>query len=527
MVDAPIPTRETSTTLGVSIDSASMTAVLLEADGSLQPLQLGSSGPATAAAVAQGPDGAVLVGDPALRSAGPIATDPIGRASQGRAGALTAALAHVVGRAAALAGSTPRRLALVVPDESSREDRDRFVESGAAAGITDVVLVPISVAQTMKPPVDQIVMLAAAAAMVAKSGDRPPPIVTREDLGGQAPGPIVRPPTRAPQTPVGPRSVFGESTEEPPAAAVPRPDAAVGIESVADPTREIAITPAPPQPPPPPPPRNFDKPRKRRPVWMILVLIALVIAGVGAGVVAVVGGGSTTATPVSTTAPNSTVAPTTDAPTTVAPTTTAPAETSTSSTSSTSTTSTTTSTTTTSTTTVPAAVGVPGVITLVETGLQLDTATVLNFGQGDTEVIDLLNSALGAADLDSGWYETEFCLGSRTRIINWGDLEVVFTEDVLGSAIGTFSQWFVDGIDSPVGLVTIDGLGYGATVGFLDVTYGSALTIVEAIPDDPTGLFAVTNPASGGVLLGITTTLDPDGLVLSMWAGDSCTRIYT
>jgi len=163
----------------------------------------------------------------------------------------------------------------------------------------------------------------------------------------------------------------------------------------------------------------------------------------------------------------------------------------------------------------------------VETGLQLDTGIVLTFEQDDTVVIAELEGALGPADLDSGWYLTSLCIGARTRILNWGDLEVVFTEDILDSGLGKFTQWFVDGITNPVGLVTIDGLGYGATVGFLDVRYGSAVTIVEAIPDDPTGLFAVTNPASGGVLLGITTTRDPNGVITSLWAGDSCTRIYT
>jgi len=163
----------------------------------------------------------------------------------------------------------------------------------------------------------------------------------------------------------------------------------------------------------------------------------------------------------------------------------------------------------------------------VETGLQLDTGAVLTFEQDDTTVIAALEGALGPADLDTGWYTTSFCIGARTKILNWGDLEVVFTEDVLDSGLGKFTQWYVDGINNPAGLVTIDGLGFGATVGFLNVRYGSALTLVEAIPDDPSGLFAVTNPASGGVLLGITTTRDPSGVVTALWAGDSCTRIYT
>lgn len=166
-------------------------------------------------------------------------------------------------------------------------------------------------------------------------------------------------------------------------------------------------------------------------------------------------------------------------------------------------------------------------ITLVETGVQLESGTVLTLEQDATVVLDAISGVLGPADRDTGWAVTEFCAGPRARILRWGDFEIVLTEDVLDSELGKFTQWYVDGIDNPAGLVTVDGLGFGATVSFLEFTYGGAFELLEAIEGDPSGLFVVTNPGSGGVLLGTTDSRESDGVINSMWAGDSCTRIFT
>lgn len=527
MADTTDQKPEPPTTLGVFVDTAEITAALLHADGTLEPVRLGSTELPAAAAVAQSPDGAVLVGESALRSSGPIATDPMERARSGRVGALTAVLAHVIGRASASAGSTPRRLALVVPDDWNREERDRLVHTGTTAGIADVVLVPETAARAEQPDVDAIVGMAAAAALLSRSADVPPPIVTREDLGGASGGPVVRPPARRPESPKGPRSVFDDEVAPAPAAE-PRPGAASGISSSAEPTQVLPQVPQSQQvshgPPPRPSSSPMERPDRRAPVGLLIAVVIVLVAGAAIGAIALAGGDDSAA-PVATTA--SRVAVDTTAAPVATTSSTSTTSSTTSSTSTTTSSTSTTSTTTTPTTTIPLPVGVPGKVTLVETGLQLDTGEVLTFEQSDTVVIAALTAALGSFDLDSAWYVTTFCLGARTRILTWGDLEIVFTEDVLDSGLGKFTQWHVSGIDSPVGLVTIDGLGFGATVGFLEVTYGTAVTIAEAIPGDPSGLFAVTNPASGGVLLGVTTTRDPDGVITSMWAGDSCTRIYT
>jgi len=523
MADQTDPSTESALVLGVSVDTNRISAAVLGADGAVHPLALGDDQLSIAAAVSQSPDGAVMVGDAALRSSGPIATDPMERARVGRVGALTAVLAHVMGRAAAAAGSTPRRIALVVPDHWTRDERDRLVEIGASAGAADTTLIPLSAAAARRSDPEDPVAMASAAAVIARASDAPPPIVTREDLGGSPDSEAVKPPDRVPAPPSGPRSVFDPVTDgpKPPPPSTPRPAVAGGISSApdAEPTRAMPAVSSPIGPP-----THRPVPERRAPVGLIIALVVLVLAGAAIGAIALAKGGTTTAAPATTTL--TTTVATTTVPTTTAPATTEPTTTTTEA-PTTSSTSSTTSSTTTSTTTLPVPVGEPGPVTLVETGLQLDTGAVLTFEQDDASVIAALEAALGPADLDSAWYLTSFCIGARTRILNWGDLEVVFTEDVLDSGVGKFTQWFVDGITNPVGLVTIDGLGYGATVGFLEMRYGTAATIVEAIPDDPAGLFAVTNPASGGVLLGVTTTRDPNGVVTSMWAGDSCTRIYT
>jgi len=251
---------------------------------------------------------------------------------------------------------------------------------------------------------------------------------------------------------------------------------------------------------------------------VILVLLAIAIQVVG-------GGDGTNAVAVTSTsaeAPTTTesVATTTTATTTSLTTTTTLAQDdpSTSTTSS--------STTTTTTTTTPVAVGTPGPVTLVETGLQFDTGVVVQFGQLDDTVLLEAAAVLGDPDTDSGYVVNDFCDGALARFVKWGNLELVFTGGANGSPV-RFSQWYVDGHLSPVGLVTLDGLGESATVGFLEVTYPTAMVLVPAFPDDIVGVFAVTNPQTGAVLNGTTLGLDPQGVVTTLWAGDSCTRVFT
>jgi hypothetical protein len=505
-----------TTTLGIHVASATIAAALAEGDPpTTRELMLGTAGPTTAAAVAAGADGAVLVGDAARDAGGPVVTDPLLRGSRGRTGALTAVITHVVGRATATAGSAPARLAIVVPDDFAAVERDNIVAAANAAGFTDVNLVPESLAVARGQGSDGT-RHAVGAALVG-SFDAPPPLVTAEELGQMA---VPDEPAVAPPTPEGSASVFDEPVEPevPPVRATPEP---------------VAAPPAQPRPAAPAAaPAGMVAPPPLQPIPERKVPTALIVGVVGMALVALLAlvltrsGDTETSTPATTT---TTVEPAETTTTAADTTTTEPAATTSSSTSTTSTTSTSTSSTsTTTTTTTPVRVASPGPVTLGETGLAFDTGALVQFGQGDGVVLATIAQVLGDPDSDSGPTENDFCVGPSARFVRYGNLELVFTspgddpEDPL-----VFSQWYADGHTDPTGLVTPEGLGESSTVGFLEVTFPGAFVLIPPFEDDIVGIFAITNPQTGGVLNGTTLGLDPEGVVTSLWAGDSCTRVFT
>lgn len=516
-------------TLGLHIAPDGITAVRLDAVAGTPAttIVLGDDGPAAATIVAQDESGAVLVGDAAQGADGPTVTDPLERAAAGRIGALATIINHVVGRATTAGGSAPTRVAVVVPDDFDGAARDRVVEAGSAAGVADTVAVPQSVAETRRGGDDDVVAAAAGAARVASLAAAP--IVTREDLGESV---VERPPTPppVPPTPQASVSVFDEVEDEPAAPARPAPEPVAARPATEGPPTEVVPAAQPQaqsQPQPQPEPLRYEAPRRRISGGAIAVAVLLgLIAAVGIGIVVFTGDDETPIvtdeTPTTTAPPTTTDAPTTTvgddtATTTEPPTTTVPPAT----------TEPPTTTEPPSTTTTPVPVASPGLVTLVETGLQLDGGAVILFGQSADSVIPAITDVLGEPDRDGGYEESAFCFGARSRFVAWGDLELVFTEEELESEDGRFTQWYASGHEDPEGLVTFSGIGVTATVGFLEVTLGSSLQLVEAIPEDPTGLFAATNPGSGALLNGTTSSRDPEGQVTALWAGDACTRIFT
>lgn len=480
---------------------------------------LGTSGPAIPAAVAAGVDGAVLVGEAAVDAAEPIVRDPLARAARGRTGALTAVITHVLGWAAVgSTGDAPTKLAVVVPDDYDAVERDNIVAAANAAGFIDVALVPASLAELRGTDVSEGVGLAAGAARIGMV-DAPPPLITREDLGQVVE--LDGPPPAAPTDTVGPVSVFDECTkpELPPLRVTPEPVVA------APPNRPAAPAPAPAAMVATPPLRPIPNRLIRLLPVLALIIVALLVFVVGLARSAGDDDVTTTLTPAPSAAPSATVAVTTTSSTTTIASVDTESSSSTS-TSTTSTTSTTTNTTTTNTTTTPARVSTPGPVTLVETGLALDTGTIVPFGQDEQLVIVELVSVLGDPVTDSGESQTEFCEGTSVRFVRWGNLEVVFTNAEEGTP-RRFTQWFADGHLDPRGLVTPEGLGESATVGFLEVTFPNVFDLVPAFDDDIVGIFDVVNPTTGAVLNGTTLGLDPNGVVTSLWAGDTCTRIFT
>lgn len=496
--------------LGIHISDDSISAAVCGSDpDDVRVVPLGTSGPVVPAAVAAGVDGAVLVGEAAVDAAEPVVRDPLARAARGRTGALTAVITHVLGRAAVSStAGAPTKLAVVVSDDADAVERDNIVAGANAAGFTDVALVPASLAELRGTDVSEGVGLAAGAARIGMV-DAPPPLVTREDLGQ-----VVEPDDPPPATPpdnAGPVSVFEESAapELPPVRVTPEPVAA------APPNRPAAPAPAPVAMVATPPLQPI--PNRSIPLLPVLALVVVallvfvVVLARSAGDDDLDAAITTTVAPTSSAAPSTTVVATTTSSTTTV----APVDT----TSSTSTTSTTT------TTTTPVRVATPGPVTLVETGLALDTGTIVPFGQDEQLVIAELASILGDPVTDSE-SQTEFCEGTSVRFVRWGSLEVVFTNTDEGTP-RRFTQWFADGHLDPTGLVTPEGLGESATVGFLEVTFPNVLDLVPAFDDDIVGIFAVVNPTTGQRFNGTTLGLDPNGVVTSLWAGDTCARVFT
>ena len=504
--------------LGIHISDDSISAAVCGSDpDEVRVVPLGTSGPVVPAAVAAGVDGAVLVGEAAVDAAEPVVRDPLARAARGRTGALTAVITHVLGRAAVSStAGAPTKLAVVVSDDADAVERDNIVAGANAAGFTDVALVPASLAELRGTDVSEGVGLAAGAARIGMV-DAPPPLVTREDLGQ-----VVEPDDPPPATPpdnAGPVSVFEESAapELPPVRVTPEPVA------TAPPNRPAAPAPAPVAMVATPPLQPI--PNRSIPLLPVLALVVVallvfvVVLARSAGDDDLDAAITTTVAPTSSAAPSTTVVATTTSSTTTV----APVDT-TSSTSTTSTTTTTTTSTTTTTTT-PVRVATPGPVTLVETGLALDTGTIVPFGQDEQLVIAELASILGDPVTDSE-SQTEFCEGTSVRFVRWGSLEVVFTNTDEGTP-RRFTQWFADGHLDPTGLVTPEGLGESATVGFLEVTFPNVLDLVPAFDDDIVGIFAVVNPTTGQRFNGTTLGLDPNGVVTSLWAGDTCARVFT
>jgi hypothetical protein len=517
-----------SETLGLHIGEAGIVAVIANAEAdptAATIVPLGTSSPAAARAVAAGPDGTVLVGDAAASADGPIVFDPIDRARLGRTGALTAVIAHVL-RRAATADSVATRLAIVVPDDFDSDARDQVVVAANGAGITDVVTVPetAAMARASSVPADAIVAVAIGAALIG-STDLAPPIVTREDLGETVTPGVGRAIPAPTDLPSGPVSVFDESDPEPaPVVPVRQSPAPVAAQHAPGPTAR-SERPAPVTSPP-----IHEIPDRSTPIGLLVGVIVLLVAIVVIWLLLfTVGGGNqdtTTVVPETTSTTTELAATTTVASTPVTSSSTTTSSIAMSSTTSSSTTSSS-STSSTTTTTTPLRVASPGVVTLSANGLLFDDGTIVQFGQSIEVVLAEAIESLGSPDEDTGFEIWESCIGTRTRSIRWGSLELIFTEEVADSDTGVFTQWYTEGHNDPAGLVTLDGLGESATVGFLEVTFGDALVLLAAFEGGDIGLFAITNPSTGAVLNGITDGLHPEGVVTTLWAGDSCTRVFT
>ncbi|MCY3850566.1 MAG: hypothetical protein OXF75_07180 [Acidimicrobiaceae bacterium] len=546
-------------TLGVHISESHITAVRFDASSPDPPrvLVLGDSGVAAAAVVARGEDGSVLVGDEAASvTHGPRVTDPLQRALSGKTGALAAVLDFAIRGAVAVDAKTPLRLAVIVDDESQASARDRIVQAGVAAGMADTIVVPRSAAAAQPTPVAGVAALAAGAARAGSLSSAR--FVTREDLGQPITSrtPVVAVPEAPRSEPV---SVFDDESPADPA----RPS--LERLSSVDPREFTAAQAVGPVGPPAATAGSKTRPRSGASQAVITLALVVLVGVVGGLIIFLVGDDSadiaTTesvvtedtavaedTTPVDTEPPatdTSAAAASTTAVTSARPETEARDTASTASTASTTTSSN--STTSTTAITAPVGVGTPGPVTLVETGLQFDTGSVVLFDQPMAAVLAEVRSVLGAPDSATNFQTTDACT-EAARSVRWGQLELVFLQDppvaipadsqdgsgagradgaeLIPASTGTFGQWHATGHIDPTGLVTKDGLGVSATVGFMEAVYGASFEVVQPMEGEEIGLFSVANPASGGVINGTTSDVTPDGRVLNMWAGDACVRIF-
>lgn len=557
-----------SLTLGVHVGSERVFAALAESDdlGATRVLMLGEDRAGIAAAVGAAADGSVVVGDAASRTEGTVITDALLRAGAGRRGALQAVLAHVL-RHARSVGAEPQRLGVVVPDDFDAAARSQVIAAANSAGMTIVETVPYSAALargTALLVADDLARAACGAAAIAAVDA--PQIVTREDLGGSVEQPDERarkssaasapagPSPGRPQPPAAPvvasrsqASVFDrEPLHEPMPARPPRHVRPAGSARSGGATRDavrrasVAGVPAAGDTPVEPAVTADSGSRQHAPV-IALALGAVVVFGILAGMgIALLAGGNDDGSQTEV-APGDSAGEAADDDAEAGPDTVgsepvaggsddaadpaASAAAASSSSSSSTSSSSTTSSSTTSTT--PQAQLAAGAVVLLDNGLRFVTGDSRSFGAQSWEVLETTTAALGEPDYDSGLIVVSDCQGTRSRFVRYGSLELVFTETAEAPGKAAFSQWHLGAADDLARFAAPGGLEPGSTVGSLQYTYGDDLTIVAAVEGDTLGVFSVESPGGGAALYGLTDGIDSDGVVSSLWAGDSCIRAFT
>jgi hypothetical protein len=111
--------------------------------------------------------------------------------------------------------------------------------------------------------------------------------------------------------------------------------------------------------------------------------------------------------------------------------------------------------------------------------LRRDGLGVVDFGQPADESAAAVTAVLGEPDRDTGWVDPlsiSSCAGTETRVLNWGDLALYFSDES-GVANGqrhlfAYSYGSVEDLETtPEGLATPEGIGLGTTVEFLRAAY--------------------------------------------------------
>ena len=430
-------------------------------------------------------------------------------------------LETVLAKAVARFGSRPERTVVAHPATWSGTSTANLMAAANRAGLQNVSLIPADEAEIIATTVagensgiaEAYLGAYGASVLASKALDDgleltqpvPMPLVTREDIEGTLPeAPKPDSVIESIYEPKGPSTVFTEEDEP-----APRP--------VATPA-QTAPTPSVPRPQPTPAPPD-------RTGWYAAIgLAAVAVVALSAYLLFFVDGGDSdedanvavegapTTTLASTIPPTTqtTVATTTIVPTTLAPTTVAP------------TTVPTTTVPPTTVTTLPV-LARPGLVALTGRGLILEPGTGAEsnvlFGFDADAALDRITTVAGAPDSDSGWIADEFCSAPEVRVVNIGDLEVIFAgTEADGSGPRSFEQWFVAGDDRrrPENLVARLGAGVGVTLADMGATYGAGFTLATAGGE---GFFQLDD---SGPISGRTTGLEPEDSIATLSAGLTC-----
>lgn len=226
-----------------------------------------------------------------------------------------------------------------------------------------------------------------------------------------------------------------------------------------------------------------------------------------------------TTVPPATAPPTTTTPPTTTPPPTTPPTTTPP-------TTATQPPSTTTTLAPTTTTTPATTLAAGDPLVLIPGGFQ-----TVPFGVEPDVAIGRVALAFGEPTDDTGWLPSQDlgpCPGEFVRLVSWGELSVLFTDEVTPFAVPGarhFTSWLYTGPAAPTdaGLRTATGIGLGSSRADLEAAYGERLNVIE---DDLFGpSFRVDfEPDTDDVLYlsGALSDAGPAGVVIGLAGGRGC-----
>ncbi len=181
-------------------------------------------------------------------------------------------------------------------------------------------------------------------------------------------------------------------------------------------------------------------------------------------------------------------------------------------------------TTTTAAPTTTLAAGTP--LVLIPGGFQ-----TVPFGVEPDVAIGRVALAFGEPTQDTGWIPSQDlgpCPGELVRLVSWGELSVLFSDEVTPFAVPGarhFTSWLYTGPAAPgdEGLRTGAGIGLGSTRAELDAAYAGRLIVIEDDLFGPSFRVDFEPDADDFIYLsGALSASGPDGVVIGLAGGRGC-----